>query len=116
MAKKSETLSITVPEVLKLELSAIPKTGYYDSVSEFLRDAMRSLLDTKKELRIAIAVVLYKEEKISLGRAVEIAGVNYEEMKKILWDKGVVIRRGASNIKEVKARLKRFEKWKKGEL
>ena len=66
MAAKSETLSITVPELLRLELGVIPKTGYYDSTSEFMRDAMRTLLRARKDLRIAIAMVLYKEVKISL--------------------------------------------------
>mgnify|MGYP001566812114 FL=1 len=67
MAIKSETLSITVPDTLKLELGVIPKTGYYDSTSEFLRDAMRTLLATRKDLRISIATILYKENKISPG-------------------------------------------------
>ncbi|MDP1694784.1 MAG: UPF0175 family protein [Candidatus Woesearchaeota archaeon] len=102
---KSETISFTVPETLKMELGAIPETGYYDSTSEFLRDAMRTILAARKDLRIAIASVLYKEGKISLGKAVEVADVNYEEMKKILVDKGIKIRRGASTKKEMEKEL-----------
>src|SRR3989338_670763 len=98
---KSETISFTVPETLKMELGAIPETGYYDSTSEFLRDAMRTILAARKDLRIAIASVLYKEGKISLGKAVEVADVNYEEMKKIFVDKGIKLRRGAITKKEM---------------
>lgn len=98
---KSETLSFTVPEMLRLELGAIPETGYYDSTSEFLRDAMRTILAARKDLRIAIASVLYKSGKISLGKAVEVADVNYEEMKKIFVDKGIRLRRGAVSKKEM---------------
>ena len=112
MVTKSETLSFTVPEMLRLELSAIPKTGYYDSTSEFLRDAMRTILSARKDLRIAIASVLYKDEKISLGKAVEIADVNYEEMKKILVEKGIALRRGVSTEKELEDGLENFKKWK----
>ncbi len=101
MTTKSETLSFTVPEMLRLELGAIPKTGYYDSTSEFLRDAMRTLLTARKDLRIALASVLYTEGKISLGKAVEVADVNYEEMKKIFVDKGIKLRRGAVTKKEM---------------
>ncbi len=100
---KSETLSFTVPEMLRMELGAIPETGYYDSTSEFLRDAMRTILAARKDLRIAIASVLYKDGKISLGKAVEVADVNYEEMKKIFVDKGIRLRRGASTTKEMEA-------------
>ena len=102
---KSETISFTAPEMLKMELGAIPETGYYDSTSEFLRDAMRTLLAVRKDLRIAIATVLYKGGKISLGKAVEVADVNYDEMKKILVDKGIKIRRGATTKKELEGEL-----------
>lgn len=99
-------MSFTVPKTLRLELGAIPETGYYDSVSEFLRDAMRTILAARKDLRIAIATVLYKEGKISLGKAVEIADTNYEEMKKILMEKGIKLRRGAETKKELEEELK----------
>lgn len=105
-AAKSETLSFTVPEMLRLELGAIPETGYYDSTSEFLRDAMRTTIAARKDLRIAIASVLYKEGKISLGKAVEVAAVGYEEMKKILVEKGIKLRRGAETRKEMEEELK----------
>ncbi|MBI2145883.1 UPF0175 family protein [Candidatus Woesearchaeota archaeon] len=110
MVIKSETLSFTVPEMLRLELGAIPKTGYYDSTSEFLRDAMRTLLAARKDLRIALASVLYRDGKISLGKAVEIADVGYEEMKKMLVEKGIKLRRGAETSKEIEARLIKMAK------
>ena len=102
---KSETISFTAPEMLKLELGAISETGYYDSASEFLRDAMRTILAARKDLRIAIATVLYTGGKISLGKAVEVADVNHEEMKKILVDKGIKIHRGAATRKEMEGEL-----------
>ena len=101
----SETVSFTAPPILRLELSAIPQTGYYDSTSEFLRDAMRTMLSARKDLRIAIASVLYREGKISFGKAVEVADVNYEEMKKIFVDKGIKLRRGAVTKKEMEEEL-----------
>ena len=107
---KSETLSFTVPEMLRMELGAIPDTGYYDSTSEFLRDAMRNILSERKDLRIAIASVLYKDGKISLGKAVEVADVSHEEMKKILVDKGIKIRRGAVNKKEIEGEMSNLRK------
>ncbi|OGJ20582.1 hypothetical protein A3K73_05360 [Candidatus Pacearchaeota archaeon RBG_13_36_9] len=110
---KSETLSFTLPKTLRLELSAIIETGYYDSVSEFLRDAMRNILLNRKDLRIAIASVLYKEGKISFGKAVEIANVNYEEMKSILLEKGMKRRSGSETKEEVRASLEKFKNWKK---
>ena len=113
MVVKSQTLSFTVPEVLRLELSAIPKTGYYDSTSEFLRDAMRTFLNNRKDLRIAIVSTLYKEGKISLGKATEIAELNYEETKELLVKRGIPLRRGSQTRKELLEELEQFKKWEK---
>ncbi len=108
----SETVSFTAPPTLRMVLGAIPETGYYDSTSEFLRDAMRTMLSARKDLRIAIASVLYKDGKISLGKAVEIADVNYEEMKKILVERGIPLKRGVSTKKELEEGFEKFKKWK----
>lgn len=77
----SNTLSFTVPNDLKTKLEGITKTGYYDSLSEFLRDAIRSILDKNKDLRISLAYELFKEKKISLGKAAEIIQEKPEEVK-----------------------------------
>ena len=106
----SETLSFTVPETLRLELGAISKTGYYDSTSEFLRDAMRTLLAARKDLRISIACILYDERKISLGKAVEIADIGYEEMKRLLAQRGIKRKSASMTVEEMEARVARFER------
>lgn len=77
----SNTLSFTVPNDLKIKLEGITKTGYYDSLSEFLRDAIRNLLNQNKDLRIALTYELYKQKKISLGKASEIIQEKPEEVK-----------------------------------
>ena len=100
----AKTISFTAPDLLRMEIEASSETGYYDNKSEFLRDATRTLLAARKDLRIAIASELYKKEKISLGRAVEIADVNYEEMKKLLVGRGIKIRRGSRTVEEMKKR------------
>lgn len=102
----AKTISFTAPDLLRMEIEASSEIGYYDNKSEFLRDATRTLLAARKDLRIAIACELYKKEKISLGRAVEIADVNYEEMKKLLVERGIKIRRGSRTIEEMKKRAK----------
>lgn len=104
----TKTISFSAPDLLRMEIEASSDTGYYDNKSEFLRDATRTLLASRKDLRLAIACELYKKEKISLGRAVEIADVNYEEMKKILAERGMKIKRGAETVEEMKRRAKKI--------
>lgn len=80
---KSNNLSFTVPNDLKLKLEAVTNIGYYDSLSEFLRDAIRTLLSQNKSLRVAIAYELYKNKKISIAKASEIINCPLAEVKEL---------------------------------
>ena len=71
------------------ELKDIPKMSSYSSISEFVDDAVNTLLAARNDLRVNMACELYKEDKISLTKACELAKVNIEEMKKILHAKGI---------------------------
>ncbi len=85
-------------------LEATAKLGY--DKSEILHSALRMYFDTNKELKEKIAVELYKEGKVSLGKASEIADVSYEEMKELLAKNKVRIRRGPASLKELKTKAK----------
>ena len=82
--KNSTVFTFTVPSELKTTLEAVQTIGYYDSLSEFLRDAIRTTLKEKKHLRISIAYELYSQKKISLGKAAEIIQTSTEETKELL--------------------------------
>ena len=92
----SMTVSFTLPPLMKKELDVIASTGYYDNKSEFIRDAIRTLLAARRDVRSAMACALYDKEEISLGKASEIADVNIEEMKKMLHERGISIKRWES--------------------
>ncbi len=61
-------------------------------------------LDVNKELREKLVVELYKEGKVGLGKASEMANLSYEEMKELLIKNNVPIRRGSASLKELKTR------------
>ena len=56
--------------------------------------------------REKLAEELYKEERISLGKACEIAGLSYEEMKELLIKNNIDIRRGSASLEELKTKAK----------
>ena len=76
---KSNTVSFTVPDDIKLKLETITHINHYDSLSEFLRDAIRSHFFQNKDLGISVAHYLNKEKKIGLGKAAEIIGESISE-------------------------------------
>ena len=81
--------SITLPDMLKRELEYIPLTKYYDSVEEFIKDAIETLLIARKDLRIEIACEMYKNGEISIGKVCEIAGLDIEKVKEELYKRGI---------------------------
>ena len=99
-----------VPPLLEKELRALIKSGYYGSMEEALKDAFRTLLHVKPDLRTVAAVELYKEGEVSLGKAAEIAGVTTIEFKDILADRGIRRIIGTRSDEELEAGVKLLER------
>lgn len=76
-------------DLIKKEIQIVPRTGLYKSEDEFIGEAINTLLAARKDLRIAIACELYRNDEISFGKACEIASLNIEEMKEVLHKKGI---------------------------
>lgn len=74
--------------LLTEELEEVKKLGFKSS-EEFITESIRTYLAARKDLRVALAVNLYKDEKISLGKAMEISGLNIEELKEELKKRGI---------------------------
>ena len=76
-------------ELMKKELEVISKTGLYRDEEEFIKEAVNTLLAARKDLRVSIACELYKKGEISLGKSCEIASLNIEEMKEVLYKRRI---------------------------
>ncbi len=75
------------------------KEKFFSNRKELDEEALRTLFEFRRDLRIAAAVNLYKKEEMSLSRASELAGVSTEEMKDFLIKARVKIRRGTKEKK-----------------
>jgi len=80
--------SYNLPELVKKEIDALVKSGYYSSKSDVVKDALRYMLESKKNLRLAAAVELYKNGDVTLGKAAEIANIVIIEFKETLANQG----------------------------
>ncbi len=67
------------------------ESGKYKSMDDVIRDALRALIRAKPELRNEIAIELYKRSEVSLSRASEICGLNIEDFKELLKERGIKI-------------------------
>jgi len=87
MTRKKTTISLAPIE--SDEIESLVEEGAFTSKSDVLRTAFREMLEEKPRYKVDIAVNLYKKEKITEGRAAEIAGVSREEFKEILEKRGI---------------------------
>jgi predicted HTH domain antitoxin len=100
---------ISVPKSMEAEIEAIIRAGYFKDKSEIVRESLSEFLARKANLRIAAAIELYKDKKITISRAAELAGVSFENMKNILAEEGI-LKRGAKSVKEMRERSKELKK------
>ena len=101
---------LALPTIIEKEIKALIKSGYYGSVDEAVKDAFRTLLNVKPDLRTVAAVELYKEGEVSLGKAAEIAGVTTIEFKDILADRGIRREVGSRSVEELEKGVERIKR------
>jgi len=77
------------PHVISQRMSVLLERGLFESEESLMFSAYRSLLTLRPELKVELALSLYEQEEISLGRVAEIAGVSREQMKEILASRGI---------------------------
>ncbi|MDI6654569.1 MAG: UPF0175 family protein [Candidatus Hydrothermarchaeota archaeon] len=98
----SEVAKIKLPKALETEVKMLVKSGYFKNESEFVSEAIRNLLLKYGSKKVDVAARLYERGEISLGKAAEIVGVTYSEMKEELAKRGIEIRKGPSTVEEAK--------------
>jgi predicted HTH domain antitoxin len=102
--------SFSLPAIMEREIEALIRAGYYSSKSEAAKDAFRTLLDTKPALKLASAIELYKSEEVSISKAAELAGMNLEDFKRILSERG--IRREIKPDRDIDRKVKEITEWR----
>jgi len=83
------------------QVDALINGGYYPNMKEFVEDAISAFFELRKDMKLASVVELYKKEEVSISKAAELAGLNIEEMKRVLADEGVELKRGFTKNRKV---------------
>ena len=76
-------------ELLEDELQAVTQAGAYTSKEQAIEHALQVLLAANPQLRVDTAIELYRREKVTLSRAAEIAGLEWDAFKEKLSDRGI---------------------------
>src|SRR5208283_5070743 len=95
---------------MKKEIDALVRAGYYSSKSDVVKDALRTFLEEKENMRVAAAVEIYKQGEVSLGKAAEIADMEIIEFKERLAELGVTRVIKAETAKKMDRELARIQR------
>jgi predicted HTH domain antitoxin len=75
----------------EINLAAAVSAGLYQDVSEALQEAVKTWLAVKPNIRLEVAIELFKNSDVTLERAAEIAGINRWLFQDILTQRGIKI-------------------------
>lgn len=100
--------AVDIPENISEEFDILVKKGYYPSKSDLLKDAFRTLLNTKAELRVSLAIELYIKGSISIARAAELSGLTTIEFKEVMAGRGIIRKTEGKSITEIDTKLKKL--------
>jgi predicted HTH domain antitoxin len=92
--------TVEIKGEFEIKIKRLIDAGIYGNIAEAVRDALRHLLRDYDEKELA--VMLYRQEKISLAKAAGIAGVSLTGMKKLLMEGGINPRLGVEGVRELK--------------
>ena len=78
-------------ELLEDELQAVIQAGAYKSKEEAIEHALEVLLAANPQLRVDTTIELYRQAKVTLSRAAEIAGLEWDLFKQKLSERGIEV-------------------------
>lgn len=88
MVVNANTVSL---EMLDDDLMALVEAGGYDTERELIRQALEVFLDANPALRLEMAITLWRQDKVTLSRAAEIAQSDRETFKEELAARGLSV-------------------------
>jgi predicted HTH domain antitoxin len=85
------------PEDLDLLIEGAVEAGVFGGKSDALREFVREYFEDHENERIAAVVALYEQERITLGDAARLTGVDRWTMRDLLREHGVELRLGLAD-------------------
>ena len=104
---------IALPATIEMEMRALVRDGHYGNLNEAIKDAFRTLLNVRPELKISAVIELYNEGEISIGKAAEMVGVSTIEFKDILANRGIRRNVGSRSREELEKGVELIKKLRK---
>ncbi|NCO37678.1 MAG: hypothetical protein AUJ96_07245 [Armatimonadetes bacterium CG2_30_66_41] len=89
---------------------ALVESRLYPSQQAVVRDALRSLLHEKPQLRVELALRRYVAEDLSVGKTAHLAGLSFDRTKELLVQRGIEPRLGPDTVEDAREEIAALER------
>lgn len=94
--------------LVEREMDAVIRTGLFRDREHVLHEAMMTLFAARPILRTEAAVELFRSRDVSLLRAAEMAGLDFESFRRLLQDRGIAWEIEAGTSEEMDRSIRDF--------
>lgn len=95
----------TLPDDLHQLVEGSIEAGIFENKSDAIRHALRDYFDDHEDARLAAAIHLYANGKISLGKAARLAGVSRFDLPDVLREHGVEVELGPEDMDDAQREI-----------
>lgn len=106
---EKQVASLNMSPAMSRGIEVLVESGEYPSGSDILKDAFRAFLENTPEKKTLIGTELYRRGQVSLMRASEIAGMDFESFKEVLIDRSIGIRTATPTEEELEEEIEYLE-------
>ncbi|MDQ1328117.1 MAG: hypothetical protein QG641_1402 [Candidatus Poribacteria bacterium] len=99
---KKEAKQKMKQKIVNMNLKGLVDSGIYESEEIAINEALNLLLKENPEYRMKLALYRYQNEDISIGKAAQIAGVCWEDMRDELNKHDIPLRLAPRTIEEAR--------------
>src|SRR2546428_14017853 len=94
--------------IVDQQLEAVVRAGLFRDRQHVVQEAMQTLFAVRPQLRTEAAIELFRSGEVSLLRAAEIAGMDFESFRSLLADRGIPWEVEAEARDEMEKTIRRF--------
>ncbi len=89
MASRRAMLRMEIAMIVDQELDAVIRAGMFRDREHAFREAVETMFTVRPHLRTEAGIEMFRSGAVSLLRAAEIAGVDFESFRRLLQDRGI---------------------------
>jgi predicted HTH domain antitoxin len=94
--------------IIEKQLEAVVRAGLFRDRQHAMQEAMQTLFAVRPQLRTEAAIELFRSGEVSLLRAAELAGLDFESFRLLLRDRAIPLEIEAENSAEMDRAIDQF--------